>query len=89
MLLVWAATATINKPVPTLLGHPQELRLSVPFKDLDWEGMDPPGPMTESAKESGFDTDVNEEELGYSDELEDDVTDNAGDIADEGPGHRA
>ena len=64
-------------------------RLSVPFKDLDWEGMDPPGPMTESAKESGFDRDVNEEELGYSDELENDVTDNAGDIADEGPGHRA
>ena len=28
-------------------------------------------------------------ELGYSDELWDDVTDNAGDIADEGPGHRA
>jgi hypothetical protein len=50
-----------------LLGHPQELRLSVPFKDLDWEGMDPPGPMTESARESGFDTDVNEDELGYSD----------------------
>jgi hypothetical protein len=72
-----------------LLGHPQELRLSVPFKDLDWEGMDPPGPMTESARESGFDTDVNEDELGYSDELENDVTDNAGDIADEGPGHRA
>ena len=37
----------------------------MPFKDLDWEGMDPPGPMTEGAKESGFDTDVNEEELGY------------------------
>ena len=40
----------------------------MPFKDLDWEGMDPPGPMTESARESGFDTDVNEEEFGYSDE---------------------
>jgi len=77
------------EPVPTLLGHPQELRMPVPFKDLDWEGMDPPGPMTESARESGFDRDVNEDELGYSDELENDVTDNAGDIADEGPGHRA
>ena len=61
----------------------------VAFKDLDWEGMDPPGPMTESAKESGFKRDVDDDELGYSDELQDDVTDNAGDIADEGPGHRA
>ena len=63
--------------------------MRLPFKDLDWERMDPPGPMTESARESGFDRDVDEEELGYSDELWDDVTDNAGDIADEGPGHRA
>jgi hypothetical protein len=58
------------------------------IKDLDWEGMDPPGPVTESAEESGFDRDVDDDELGYSDELENDVTDNAGDIADEGPGHR-
>jgi hypothetical protein len=61
----------------------------VAFKDLDWEGMDPPGPMTESARESGFKRDVDDDELGYSDELQDDVTDNAGDIADEGSGHRA
>ena len=45
--------------------------------------------MTESARESGFDTDVNEEEFGYSDEARGRRTDNAGDIADEGPGHRA
>ena len=43
--------------------------MRLPFKDLDWEGMDPPGPMTESARESGFDRDVDEEELGYSDEV--------------------
>jgi hypothetical protein len=51
--------------------------------------MDPPGPVTESAEESGFARDVDEDELGYSDELENDVTDHAGDIADEGSGHRA
>ena len=45
--------------------------------------MDPPGPMTEDARESGFDTDVNEEEFGS------DPSTHAGDIADEGPGHRA
>ena len=35
----WTAAATIgNRYLPTLLGHPQELKLPVPFKDLDWEG---------------------------------------------------
>lgn len=59
--------------------------MSVPFKELDWEGMDPPGPVTESAEESGFERDVDDEELGQSDE----VTEDVGDIADEGSGHRA
>lgn len=57
----------------------------MPFKDLDWEGMDPPGPVTESSKERGFTRDVTDEDLGKSDELD---GDDAGDIADEGRGHR-
>lgn len=56
----------------------------MPFSELDWEGMDPPGPATESSKERGFDRDVDDNERGQSDELDGD----AGDIADEGPGHR-
>ena len=53
--------------------------------DLDWEGMDPPGPQTESSEERGYVRDVDaDEELGESDDLDDDE----GDIADETPGHR-
>lgn len=57
-------------------------------KDLDWEGMDPPGPATESSEERGFERDADEEEFGESEEFEESEEDDAGDIADEGPGHR-
>jgi len=55
-------------------------------KDLDWEGMDPPGPQTDRADEVGYlrDTDVDDEEFGESDDLDEDE----GDMADEGPGRR-
>jgi hypothetical protein len=55
------------------------------IKELDWEGQDPPGPATESSEERGFERDVDEDELGESEMLDED---DAGDIADEGPGHR-
>ncbi len=58
----------------------------MPFSELDWEGMDPPGPVTESSDERGFERDTDQdEERGESEELD---GDDAGDIADEGPGHR-
>ena len=57
----------------------------MPFSELDWEGMDPPGPSTESSRERGVERDGAESELGQSDELDED---GIGDIADEGPGHR-
>jgi hypothetical protein len=55
------------------------------IKELDWEDQDPPGPVTESSEERGFERDVDEDELGESEMLDED---DAGDIADEGPGHR-
>jgi hypothetical protein len=51
--------------------------------DLDWEGMDPPGPQTDRVKERGR-RDEPDEDLGKSEELDGD----AGDIADEGTGRR-
>jgi hypothetical protein len=56
----------------------------MPHADLDWEGMDPPGPMTESSKERGYERDVDEDALGRSEEIDQED----GDIADEGTGHR-
>lgn len=55
-------------------------------KDLDWEGMDPPGSQTDRSDEVGYlrDTDADDEEFGESDDLDDDE----GDIADETPGRR-
>jgi hypothetical protein len=54
--------------------------------ELDWEGQDPPGPATESSKERGYKPDPEQERRrGQAEELE---GDEAGDIADEGPGHR-
>ena len=53
--------------------------------ELDWESMDPPGPVTESTRERGLDPGEGDAELGESEELDED---NVGDIADEGPGHR-
>ncbi len=53
--------------------------------DLDWEGMDPPGPQTDRSDERGYVSDVDEdEEFGESDDLDEDE----GDIADETPGRR-
>ena len=57
----------------------------MPHSDLDWEGMDPPGPQTESSEERGYIRDHDaDEEFGESDDLDDDE----GDMADEGTGHR-
>ena len=57
----------------------------MPFSELDWEGMNPPGAMTESPKERHIQVDEEvEKRRGESDELDGD----AGDIADEGTGHR-
>ena len=54
--------------------------------ELDWESQDPPGPATESSKERGYKPDPEQEaQRGRAEELE---GDEAGDIADEGPGHR-
>jgi hypothetical protein len=53
---------------------------------LDTDDMEPTPPQTESARERGFVTEESNAELGKSDELN---GDDAGDIADEGPGHRA
>ena len=54
--------------------------------ELDWESQDPPGPATESSKERGYKPDPEQEaRRGRAEELE---GDEAGDIADEGPGHR-
>lgn len=56
------------------------------IEELDWEGQDPPGPVTESSKERGYKPDPEAEaKRGRAEELE---GDEAGDIADEGPGHR-
>jgi hypothetical protein len=57
------------------------------IKDLDWEGMDPPGPATEGSEERGYEPDTDEDELGESEEMDDDEEE-TGDIADEGTGHR-
>jgi hypothetical protein len=58
------------------------------FNELDWEGQDPPGPATESSKERGYESDMDEDELGQSEALDDDTVGDVGDIGDEGPGHR-
>lgn len=43
----------------------------MPFSELDWEGMDPPGPVTKSSEERGFERDSDaDEERGESDELD-------------------
>ena len=53
------------------------------IKDLDWEGMDPSGPATEGSEERGYEPDTDEDELGESEEMDDDEEE-TGDIADEG-----
>lgn len=52
---------------------------------LDTDDMEPTPPQTESARERGFRTDADEREYGRAAHLDDA---DAGDIADEGPGHR-
>jgi hypothetical protein len=52
---------------------------------LDADDMEPTPPQTESARERGFDMDVDPADYGRS-ETEGD--DQPGDIADEGSGHR-
>jgi hypothetical protein len=52
---------------------------------LDTDDMEPTPPQTESARERGFDMDVDPADFGRS-ETEGD--DHPGDIADEGSGHR-
>jgi hypothetical protein len=52
---------------------------------LDNDDMEPTPPQTESSRERGFDRDIDESEFGESDGV--DETE-AGDIADEGSGHR-
>jgi hypothetical protein len=49
------------------------------------DDMEATPPQTESAKERGFPRDVDERKYGQAEELD---QDHAGDIADEGPGHR-
>ena len=50
----------------------------------DSDEMRPTPPQTESSEERGFARDVDDDELGHTEELGDEP----GDIADEGPGHR-
>jgi len=54
-----------------------------PLDNLDGDDMERTPPQTESSRERGYDA-PELENLGQSDELDQD----AGDIADEGPGHR-
>jgi len=56
-----------------------------PPSPLDWGKLPGPGPQTESSKERGYVSDVDEAELGRADSIDPDET---GDIADEGRGHR-
>ena len=53
--------------------------------ELDWDDQDPPGPATESSRERGYKPDPEvEANRGRTEELDNE----AGDIADEGTGHR-
>lgn len=52
---------------------------------LDNDDMEPTPPQTESSRERGFDRDTDDSEFGESDGVDEAE---AGDIADEGPGHR-
>jgi hypothetical protein len=54
--------------------------------EFSWAGLDEPGPQTESSIERGFRlAGPVDQEWGRSESLE---SDNVGDIADEGTGHR-
>ena len=56
-----------------------------PLDNVDGDDMERTPPQTEDSKERGFEGDVDEEDLGRSDSLD---HEDAGDIADEGPGRR-
>jgi hypothetical protein len=55
-----------------------------PLDNVDSDDMEQTPPQTESSRERGFRGDFVEEDLGRSEHDDD----GAGDIADEGPGHR-
>ena len=52
---------------------------------FDFGKLPGPGPQTESSKERGFASDVDESELGQAEGMD---PDEVGDVADEGRGHR-
>ena len=56
-----------------------------PLDNVDSDDMEQTPSQTENSRERGFRGDFKENELGKSDEL---GNEDAGDIADEGPGHR-
>ena len=62
---------------------PGRYRLRIP---LDTDDMEPTPPQTESARERGVEVDTDPADFGRSEELGDP---GAGDIADEGSGHRS
>ena len=55
-----------------------------PLDNVDSDDMEQTPPQTEDSRERGFAGDYNDDNLGKSDSLDDE----AGDIADEGPGRR-
>jgi hypothetical protein len=55
-----------------------------PLDNVDSDDMEQTPPQTEDSRERGFAGDYNEDKLGQSESLDDE----AGDIADEGPGRR-
>lgn len=55
-----------------------------PLDNVDSDDMERTPPQTEDSRERGFAGDYDDENLGRSDSLDDE----AGDIADEGPGRR-
>jgi hypothetical protein len=56
-----------------------------PFDNVDSDDMEQTPSQTEDSRERGFKGDFADENLGRSDELD---NDGSGDIADEGPGRR-
>ena len=56
-----------------------------PLDNVDSDDMEQTPSQTESSRERRFRGEFHEEDYGRSDELD---PDDAGDIADEGPGHR-
>jgi hypothetical protein len=61
------------------------MRLRLIEPEFGWGEKDEAGPQTEDSEERGFARDVDDDQLGRSESLDDDCT---GDIADEGPGRR-